>query len=379
MRGRFNTHYNPRSMSETGSDVHNDYGYDVFLYSIFACATILIYDSTITFGEEVNYVWSQKLNLASWIFIRNRNLNIIAALLALAANLVETDNKIMYVFLTKFINYSSSSTMYSSTNSCLAINDMWSTLAVVTQLIIFVFFTIRIWAIWHHHWLPLVVLAPLALLYTSLNIWFSAIGQLVWISPRPGGQCHWRWNASRSMLQRQVHFIHQSSIYLTQPPLSLNITLEISALGFAFGVIVGTLLKTMGILKAARMAGIKSPITYLVIRDGSLYALIVLLPTVATIVVDLLGAPGLNVIVNLGPTITSVCVSRFILDLRTNEATNVPSSHSNPTSTFMDNIRIQTMVFAGNASSTLSVDDDCVVGALPVSSPAIHLDPSMDV
>ncbi|KAI0786253.1 hypothetical protein C8Q75DRAFT_808653 [Abortiporus biennis] len=274
--------------------------------------------------------------------------------------------------------------MYSSTNSCLAINDMWSTLAVVTQLIIFVFFTIRIWAIWHHHWLPLVVLAPLALLYTSLNIWFSAIGQLVWISPRPGGQCHWRWNASRSMLQRQVHFIHQSSIYLTQPPLSLNITLEISALGFAFGVIVGTLLKTMGILKAARMAGIKSPITYLVIRDGSLYALyvlffiveenvetevgnrIVLLPTVATIVVDLLGADQRQYPFQLISDLLEFIIGTSGLQ-------------ANPTSTFMDNIRIQTMVFAGNASSTLSVDDDCVVGALPVSSPAIHLDPSMDV
>ncbi|KAI0786249.1 hypothetical protein C8Q75DRAFT_772933 [Abortiporus biennis] len=262
---------------------------------IISSATLLMYDAAITFDMEICYIWRRKFNLASYIFVLNRYLGILVAVMSILTNFTSQDSNVV-------------------------INYLWILAKGMTILITYVFFVIRIWAVWNYCWSTLVFLIPPALVYVVTVMYLLVMTRFVFIPGKnnisiSGGGCEWSWHGSKSS---QGGYI--------------------SMLWVGILVITGSLIKTFGTWRAARKVGIKSPITSLIIRD------VICMSILADLVLDFKQAYGVDVIGSLGMTFATIAVSRFILDLRSMDDA-APSDEVRDIS-FTSSLRAQTIDFS---------------------------------
>ncbi|KAL4243702.1 hypothetical protein ABKN59_010556 [Abortiporus biennis] len=155
---------------------------------IISSATLLMYDAAITFDMEICYIWRRKFNLASYIFVLNRYLGILVAVMSILTNFTSQDSNVRQVSRTADVD--------------LEINLTFAPKGM-TILITYVFFVIRIWAVWNYCWSTLVFLIPPALVYVVTVMYLLVMTRFVFIPGKnnisiSGGGCEWSWHGSKS-------------------------------------------------------------------------------------------------------------------------------------------------------------------------------------
>ncbi|KAI0786268.1 hypothetical protein C8Q75DRAFT_735004 [Abortiporus biennis] len=116
-------------------------------------------------------------------------------------------------------------------------------------------------------------------------------------------------------------------------------------------VITSTLAKTFGLWRDSRKAGIRSPFTSLIIRDGAIYSLVTIFSSVVDMILDCKRGHKLNVLGIFGVTIASISVSRAILDLRSLPATSRASY--DVANTIDNTVQVETLHFELSRTSIL--------------------------
>ncbi|KAL4243701.1 hypothetical protein ABKN59_010557 [Abortiporus biennis] len=306
------------------SDLNSSYVFNGYIYLVFSSITLLLYDIALTFDQEVEYIWKRKFNLASYVFILNRYLGALGACMGILVNSVLHGSDIVgyhatFVFFSLMIYrfYLVSGVEFLLSTSCIVANDVWLIMNVLTLITTYVFFIIRIWAIWNYHWFTLIMLIPPAISCFAAFTGLLAMTRFSFVTEDAimiYGGCHWWWNGTEATLKR-----YESTLFCFMLPLisgSLAIILQITTLWSGAIVVVATFAKTFGTWKAAKQVGIRSPITSLIIRDGSIYSLVLFLSIIPDIVIDFHKMFGVNVVGSLGLTFATISISRFILDLR---------------------------------------------------------------
>ncbi|KAL4247843.1 hypothetical protein ABKN59_007552 [Abortiporus biennis] len=278
----------------------NLHEFNTYVYSSFGCAMLVVYDTFITFDIEMEYIWRSKFNLASYIFIW--------------MEFFRGEFTLIHVQLSKLIS-------------------------ITTILTTYLFFVIRIWAMSSHRWFILLTHVPPILGYTVVFTYLL-------ILTRGDLQVY-------DGIQRVSH-----SASLTPNKWSMAMALQITEAWSGIVVITSTLAKTFGLWRDSRKAGIRSPFTTLIIRDGAIYSLVTIFSSVVDMILDCKRGHKLNVLGTFGVTIATISVSRAILDLRSLPAT---SSASYDVANTIDNTtHVETLKFELSRTSVLYRSPDCL-------------------
>ncbi|KAL4245450.1 hypothetical protein ABKN59_007975 [Abortiporus biennis] len=317
--------------------------------SYVAMAALATFDYCITFDQEVELIWRRRLNLTSVIFVVNRYLVLFFAIGSAAFQLFARTRLVSPpLFLSQ---------------RCLALWFSTAVAPLLIQLCYRSFFVLRIWAIWGQHILPLVVLIPLALGIIALDEVANLGRAYKGVSPlqSPYGGCIMAPTITHKMATRRNYFFFPVLIFSQLNVLLLTLVLDCSAaFGLAFGILVllGTLVKTLKLREIAKQAGVKTTLTSLLIRDGTLYLILsIFISTLGPIVlytdskvasVELLAGP----LSGFGPIIAS----RFILSLRVIDAVERETSQPGQYSSQLSSIRIVGNVGAPLNSSIMEDD-----------------------
>ncbi|KAL4248673.1 hypothetical protein ABKN59_006271 [Abortiporus biennis] len=190
-----------------------------------------------------------------------------------------------------------------------------------TQLASAVFFLLRIWAIWGRHWLPLILLTPLAAcIVISTSI----------------------YNFSLKALE---------SLPLPLPYGSLILTADATLVTIVLLALVATLMKTIGIKRTSDAAGMGQTLSSLLMRDGSVYLLVITIIESLDITQRVAGytttIPEASAIeLGFATIISPIFVARFILGLREFDTVGHPSQ--------TNTLRISAIEFMGNIGAPLS-------------------------
>ncbi|KAL4251468.1 hypothetical protein ABKN59_005712 [Abortiporus biennis] len=270
-------------MSNESTEIVEGFWVDFFgTASYVSMAALALYDYCITFDEEVEQVWKRRCNLSSIVFVINRYSNLYAVFAIIAFELfARTHFRLVCVWM-----FFSASVFFS-----------------VSQLAILTFVVIRTWAIWGRHFLPLVMLTPLALGVTALD----AVNNLAHIyegfSPMqsPYGGC------------------------LLIPSISNNGTFRCKAqyrsIHNRFLALCGTLAKTLMLKRAASQAGIERSLASLFIRDGAISLCATFILNVLQVVGYLTQSKehmaGIWVLSGPSTWFMPIIISRMLLDLKT--------------------------------------------------------------
>ncbi|KAI0781933.1 hypothetical protein C8Q75DRAFT_737881 [Abortiporus biennis] len=208
-------------MSDSDPDITQDLDSDWFLTvlwgfsSLIASLALIVYEHIITMDLEVEHIWKRRINTAAALFVLLRYGILISISLEI-------------LFMTA----------------------LWSHSALV-----YTFFTMRVWAIWGQHWLPLVILIPLAV--AALMVLYPVAYQVEFLEtlnlPPPYGGCLFQYPISEGLAVRLS---------------DANSAFDIA---FAVAVLLGTLIKTIGVKLESSRLGYRANIPTLLIRDGTFY------------------------------------------------------------------------------------------------------------
>ncbi|KAI0791768.1 hypothetical protein C8Q75DRAFT_756185 [Abortiporus biennis] len=300
-------------MTDISPEVVESYWFNFFeAAAIVSVAALTIYDHAITLDLEVEQIWKKRINLSSLIFIVNRyNL------------LVSSTENVAF-------------TLFSRTRtSCLG---LWFARSVSVQLAwiaLSIFFITRTWAIWERHFLPLLVLIPLAV---SVDILDAAVA----FPTRYGG-----------ILSLQTPY---GGCFLPSPMSEDVIRRLTDASGFigvifSFLVLCGTLAKTLKLWRFASQAGIKGSLVSLLIKDGTIYVCSTLIINMLHVIVTsphISVVAAFGVIAGLSERIRPIILSRMILDLKSIDQVSMVSLPEIATS------RFSSIHFIGNIGAPLN-------------------------
>ncbi|KAL4254937.1 hypothetical protein ABKN59_004340 [Abortiporus biennis] len=140
-----------------------DFWIDFFTTASYVSVCALTaYDYCITFGQEVQHIWKTRFNLSSVIFVVNRYATIFSVWGFTAVDLFPRTRSLEV-----------------GASFIVTLADLLSEIAVLT------FFVVRTWAIWGQHFLPLVILTPLALGVATLDGIFNLAIAYEGFSPLP--------------------------------------------------------------------------------------------------------------------------------------------------------------------------------------------------
>ncbi|KIM75570.1 hypothetical protein PILCRDRAFT_827122 [Piloderma croceum F 1598] len=237
-----------------------------------AFVVVLLYDHALTLGEEVEYIWKQKMNIGKLLFFLNRYIPMIDQLILVNAN-VNTeiqDNKV-----------------------CLALFQVNNWMSIFSTIVIDVMMLLRTWALWERSRVVLIFLSVLlvvcilassgSLLYFSLTVF--AIPNISTISP-----C-------------DVAFPRPDFLYIIWVSLSV----------FDSAIMIMTLIKILPALQS----NVPMPLRAQFLKDGIPYFIMIFFASLANIIM-IRAAPGIlrTMLIPSYPVIISTLGSRLVLNLR---------------------------------------------------------------
>ncbi|KAL4251383.1 hypothetical protein ABKN59_005553 [Abortiporus biennis] len=191
----------------------------------------------------------------------------------------------------------------------------------ILQALVYTFFTMRVWAIWGQHWLPLVILIPLA------------VAALMVLYP----------------VAYQVEFLET----LNLPPPYVSDANSAFDIAFAVAVLLGTLIKTIGVKLESSRLGYRANIPTLLIRDGTFYLLISVFFNTISIVLNYSDyVPQSTIVFAPWGVINNIMICRFILYLRRIEF----RGNINQSGSFFS--RFTSINFAGNIGAPLDFEQE---------------------
>ncbi|KAL4242431.1 hypothetical protein ABKN59_011813 [Abortiporus biennis] len=272
--------------------------------STVSIASVAVYDYLLTFDQENQHIWRRRFNLSSTVFVVNRYTIIFSILGNVAFGFISGTHS----------------------RSVVALYDcLWFSISVsatVSEIASLIFFVVRIWAIWGQHFLPLLILTPLAICLIVINavlnfpVTYAGIIHLQY----PYGGCVILPTLSDNVSNRyeQRHLTEKSSHNLL-----LNRLQDTgSALGILFSslLLCATLMKTLALKRVADRAGLKGSLISLLIRDGTTYLCLTIILNIIQAIISQSNveskAPGVLALGGLVVRLRPIIVSHMILDLK---------------------------------------------------------------
>ncbi|CAL1717054.1 unnamed protein product [Somion occarium] len=240
-------------MSQTIEVTWDDYE-SLFISTsyVMVAAVIPSYDILLTFSREVDYIWKRRFSVVTVLFI-------------------------LWVPRTVLEVYVSS---------------------MRSQLLIALFSAFRVWAIWGRRWLPFSLVLLVSLVVPCVNLYHYSSLITVTVTPALppllGGGCAW------------LIFISYS----------LPVATRIIAIVADALVLAMTWVKTASLLKQAHGVNVRPRLITMFLRDGTLYFVFLMALNVVTLIIDLAGNDNTTQFVFVNEAISTVLISRFLLDLR---------------------------------------------------------------
>jgi len=169
---------------------------------------------------------------------------------------------------------------------------------IVAWLVVSAFAALRVYAIWNQDWRPAIPVLCLALVPVITNLYIEA-KTVPTIAPPPSAGC--------ALELRGISLAAYSDITGI-----LNGAATTACDGL---VVLFTLARTLGVRNATRAFNVKPGLSSVILRDGTAYFLLLLLLNIIQIVVAVTDV-GENAIAYFVSPLTSILISRFLLNLR---------------------------------------------------------------
>ncbi|KAI0711554.1 hypothetical protein C8Q76DRAFT_785329 [Earliella scabrosa] len=261
----------PRSDNE---NVIRNYGLFVRgQYFTVAARALFLWDYFVTLDREIEYVWGSRFSAATALFLLNRYLNLVITILELI---------VQAPFLTP--------------QSCPPLVRVLQSLLIFATFIVALFFTLRVYATWSRDWRPALPILVLALVTPAANLYMDIVGTPI-PAPRPSVGCAIRTNIEPAVYSMFV------------------IVERATTTAYDFLILLFTLMKTAQVRKAALSLDLHPSIMTLLLRDGTAYFLLLFVMNIGQIIVAS-QVPGTNWIAFFASPLTSILITRFLLNLR---------------------------------------------------------------
>ncbi|OCH84964.1 hypothetical protein OBBRIDRAFT_839315 [Obba rivulosa] len=298
-----------------------------------ASGALVLYDHSTTLSKEARFIWGRKFNSVTLLFHLNRwaTFALAAAYILGAVNWMTLQIASRSGRLTTNIN-----------RSCMPVGILQLAADVILYFVWAAFSAIRIYAVsGGNAWLSAGVCA-LAAVPACLNIYDDAKTSFLLLPlPLVGTMC-----VSGSDLS-QSEDLHRTS--------ALTIAARTCLIAADAIVLVVTWVKTYWTMRAARSSGSKAPLADMLLRDGTLYFLVLLILNVLHIAGT---ATNVFVYTTMFTTpISSIIISHFLMNLRETAAapatTGVASDGGRPSfvRTQLSDLRFAS--FVGNMGAPL--------------------------
>ncbi|OCH91904.1 hypothetical protein OBBRIDRAFT_487305 [Obba rivulosa] len=243
-----------------------------------AAASLVVYDHITTFSHEMQYIWGRKWNSVTALFHLNRWLILVYTVISLPIGFLPLP----------------------SIKGCTAANYLLFALTLMLYVIWAAFLAIRVYAVGSGSWKLAILVFLLSIVPVGTNIWSNFFDSFAIIEDIPvlGLWCIFTSNAS--------------------PALNIRLTVGTRACVITSDVIVllVTWLKTFPLKREADRANIKSPLATMLLRDGTIYFIVLL----ALNVLELAGTVRTNVFLYastfLASPLSSIFISHFLINLR---------------------------------------------------------------
>ncbi|KAJ8481200.1 hypothetical protein ONZ51_g6181 [Trametes cubensis] len=222
---------------------------------------LLFADSFITFPEEVERIWKRRFTGATVVFLITRYVAV-----------AERITLVVSVFLP---------TLQDKRYDLMAIQRIrHDTLTDISYLMFGIFMMLRARGIWGRGWFPIALLAFLTPVRTIVTIYVQVhYTPIAFGSPLYG--CGALYNLSEGALRGRI------DLYVV---LRLSITSKASSISIDIVVLVLTWVRTLGLKRESRRLGLHTPIVTLLLRDGTMYFLVILFIQVFSIVSSVVGS-----------------------------------------------------------------------------------------
>ncbi|TFK84171.1 hypothetical protein K466DRAFT_602229 [Polyporus arcularius HHB13444] len=257
--------------------------------SLVAAACLLYYDYFLTFADEVRVVWKAPWSLATVLFLLIRYGFIVDVTLVLLYN----------------VRISSTSGPDVTPQSCRAMYMAATSLQLVNFSMVSLFVAVRIMSLWSRNFylgtfLFLLGVANPSSLTQSLGFGFS------WITaPWPMPAC--------------VGSVAETNALWELIILDLPIASSAISIGYEVLCLALTVAKTVGNYREQRKIGMRTPLSELLLRDGSMYFFVMFALALFDIVAATVPTSNLPNDINstLSRVLTPILTTRFISHLRT--------------------------------------------------------------
>ncbi|OSD07814.1 hypothetical protein PYCCODRAFT_1430008, partial [Trametes coccinea BRFM310] len=263
-------------MSDESSNAQVVASYAAFVqgnyYSV-AARALFIWDYLATLDREIEYVWGQRLSAASILFVVNRYVNLLITVLELVEQ-----------------------APFQTPKSCPPVVRILQSLLIFSTFIVAAFATLRVYAVWSRNWRPALPVFLLALMTPVANLYMDITGTPI-PAPRPSVGCAIQTNIAPNVYSQIV------------------IAERTTTTAYDALVLIFTFIKTSQARRAAMSLSRRPSLVALILRDGTMYFLLLVVMNIAQIVVAA-EFPGNNFVAFFISPLTSILISRFLLNLR---------------------------------------------------------------
>ncbi|TCD65319.1 hypothetical protein EIP91_002805 [Steccherinum ochraceum] len=315
-----------------------------------AAIVIVTYDTLLTFSREVEYIWGRKFSVVTVIFFSQRWLMILyAAFFLLSPSLIPSCWEVSVLPVTVWLFVSLTSDRMSS--RCKA--TMWATGVLTTFSLLgsATFSTLRIWAIWRR---------PLPTLIVFLTSTFTAVAAVYIFSQYHvlssiKGVCSVSFAMTPAQVEHSSHTINDHGTLLS---FVFAVGLALCSATIASDLLVCSCIwmKTASMWRGSRnLKGPRPSLISVFLCNETLYFSTMAISNIAGLVYYTQTSPvdwaGLF---SLDAAVSSILVSRFILDLRDVYSTDLEADHPNSLSGSMQ-FALRSVV--GNIGAPLATED----------------------
>ncbi|KAI0351959.1 hypothetical protein OH77DRAFT_1523652 [Trametes cingulata] len=284
-------------------------------YCLTVSSCLLWYDVVLTFPREVNLIWRRKLNAGSYIYLTTRYIAVI--------------ERIFYMLKVARLPLIIPQT-------CGGLSHTDDILLILNFIFASGFIILAIYGIWGRDWRPLVVLLPLSLMRPITEV-FEAKGY----TPMQAGPPYGAHPACY-----RLSYIAESS---TIPAYAL--------------LIIFTWIKTVRIKRDAVEVGMRSPLLTLLLREGTVYILILLTFEIVSLVLNQTGNSPMGVSAvwpYFQQVIIVIILTRFMLDLR-GVSTNAHADEGTTTTLRWSDIRFRTITATILGDLAADADEESII------------------
>ncbi|KAM5543495.1 hypothetical protein V8D89_002746 [Ganoderma adspersum] len=293
---------------------------DLAFFISVASTALVFYEYAITFRLEVQQIWGRNISGVVVLFILTRYITLLHRILVIL----------------------SLSSLH-SLDTCWTITWLQAFISTIVIIVMSAIAAIRVFALWNRDWRLFAVIMIAGLFPAATNLYFRS-ATAVFIAPSKLFTCQSVPTAMSAVTYK-----------------NLSIATRVVSIFVDGMVVVFTWTKTHRVYVLTRNVAFRTNYSTLLLRDGTLYFLaVVVLNVIAIVHVANIGSNLLN---DMIVTLSSILMSRFLLNLRDQRARNERQSATRTSSAALSSRPFSTVKFSSTVShsmagSMMGVDDD---------------------